>query len=140
MHLALKIRHFQQYFSYIVAVSFIGKENRSARRNTTDQSEVTDKLYYIFCYSFLNLISICICLEHPSAGFTYRLGRLKPRTSNIRGPQAKLYHFCNIVIGLSHFCHNVVVLSKQPYNNFPYTVVLHFRILLNFKHPFIKLD
>ena len=25
-------RHFQQYFSYIVAVSFIGRENRSTRR------------------------------------------------------------------------------------------------------------
>ena len=26
-------RHFLQYFSYIVAISFIGGENRSTRRN-----------------------------------------------------------------------------------------------------------
>jgi hypothetical protein len=28
-------RHFQQYFSYIVAVSFIGRENRSTQRKET---------------------------------------------------------------------------------------------------------
>jgi hypothetical protein len=37
------LRHFQQYFSYIVAVSFIGGE-------TTDLSQVTDKLYNITLY------------------------------------------------------------------------------------------
>jgi len=35
---------FQQYFSYIVAVSFIGGGK------TTDLSQVTDKLYYIILY------------------------------------------------------------------------------------------
>ena len=38
---------FQQYFSYIVAVSFIGGGNRE---KTTDLSQVTDKLYHIMLY------------------------------------------------------------------------------------------
>jgi hypothetical protein len=36
-------RHFQQYFSYIVAVSFIGGGNPE---KTTDLSQITDKLSY----------------------------------------------------------------------------------------------
>ena len=71
-----------------------------------------------------------------SAGFIYRLNRLKPRASTFRGPPAKVYIIFNIVIGFSHlYCHNVIVLFKQPFSNFPYTVALHFRILQNFKHP-----
>jgi hypothetical protein len=35
------LHHFQQYFSYIVAVSFKGGENRSTRRKTTDMPQVT---------------------------------------------------------------------------------------------------
>ena len=38
---------FQQYFSYIVAVSFIGGGNPE---KTTDLSQVTDKLYHIMLY------------------------------------------------------------------------------------------
>ena len=41
------LRHFQQYFSYIVAVSFIAGGNRSASEKTTDLSQVTDKLDHI---------------------------------------------------------------------------------------------
>ena len=37
---------FQQYFCYIVAVSFIGGENRSTRKKNTN----TDKLYCIMFY------------------------------------------------------------------------------------------
>ena len=44
------LRHFQQYFSYIVAVSFIGAGNRSTRKKNTDLSQVTDKLYRIMLY------------------------------------------------------------------------------------------
>jgi hypothetical protein len=39
---------FQQYFSYIMAVSFIGGGNRSTyAEKTTDLPQVTDKLYHI---------------------------------------------------------------------------------------------
>jgi len=38
-------RHFQQYFSYIVAVSFIGGRNEYSWK-TTDMFQVTDKLYH----------------------------------------------------------------------------------------------
>ena len=37
----------QQYFSYIVEDSFIGRGNRSTWRKTTDLSQVSDKLYHI---------------------------------------------------------------------------------------------
>jgi hypothetical protein len=40
--------HFQQYFSYIVVVSFIGGGNRGT---TTDLSQVTDKLYHMMLYA-----------------------------------------------------------------------------------------
>ena len=42
--------HFQQYFSYIVAVSFIGEETGIPRENVTDLSQVADKLYHILLY------------------------------------------------------------------------------------------
>jgi hypothetical protein len=45
-----------------------------------------------------------------------------------------------IVIGLSHFCHNVLYFLNNLSAIFPYSVVLHFTILLNFKHPFIQID
>ena len=40
----------EQYFSYIVAVSFIGRGKRGLVEKTTDLSPVTDKLYHIMLY------------------------------------------------------------------------------------------
>jgi hypothetical protein len=50
--------HFQQYFSYIVVVSFIGGENwrLEYHMKTTDLSQVFDKLYHIMLY----------CIEYTS--------------------------------------------------------------------------
>jgi hypothetical protein len=40
------MRIFQQYFSYIVAVNYIGGGNRSAWKKNTGLPQVTDKLYH----------------------------------------------------------------------------------------------
>ena len=50
-----------------------------------------------------------------SAGFTYRLNRLKPRASKFRGTVAKVYNIFNTVIGLSHLCcHSVMYFLNNP--------------------------
>ena len=43
-------RHFQQYFSYITAVRFIGGGNQSAQKKPTNLSQVTDKLCHMILY------------------------------------------------------------------------------------------
>ena len=68
-----------------------------------------------------------------SAGFTYRLDRLKPR--------AIVYNTFDTVIGLAYLCchKGLYVLSKQPFSNFPCIVALHFRILSIFYAPLITI-
>ena len=54
-------------------------------------------------------------LQTHSAGFTYRLDRLKPRVSKFRGPPAKVYIIFNTVIRLSHLCcHSVLYFLINP--------------------------
>jgi hypothetical protein len=84
---------------------------------------------------FYQDVSLLFINAMSSAGFTYRLDRLKPRFSKFRGPPAKVYNIFNTVIGLSLMLSQRTVLLKQPFSNFPYTVALHFRILQTFKHP-----
>ena len=45
------LRTFQQYFSYIVAVSVISGGNQKTRKKTSDLSQVTDKLYLIMLHT-----------------------------------------------------------------------------------------
>jgi hypothetical protein len=64
--------HFQQYFSYIVAVSFIGGENRSTQRKPQTCRK-----------SLTNLITLC-CIKYtsPLAGFELSgIGKSNYRTS-----------------------------------------------------------
>jgi hypothetical protein len=103
--------------------------------DTSDYYQSASKSDWYFFYLELRSIYRTVYMPTDSARFTYRLNRLKPRASKFRGPPAKVYIIFNIVIGFSHLCcHNVIVLFKQPFSNFPYTVALHFRILQNFKH------
>jgi hypothetical protein len=73
-----------------------------------------------------------------SAGFTYRLDRLKPRASKFRGPPAKVYNIFKTVIGLSHLCcHSVLCFLNNPSVIFLtqlYSISEYCRI---FKHPLI---
>jgi hypothetical protein len=56
----------------------------------------------------------------PSAGFPYRLGRLKPRASTSRGPLAQVYNIFVIVIDLFYTCcHNSSVIF----------IAFHFKII-----------
>ena len=41
---------FHQYFSHIVAVSFIGGGNRNTRKKPTDLTQFTDRFYHIKLY------------------------------------------------------------------------------------------
>jgi hypothetical protein len=54
-------------------------------------------------------------IQTSSAGFTYRLDRLKPRASTFRGRPVKVYTIFNSVIGLSHVCcHSVLYFLNNP--------------------------
>ena len=49
-HTPIYYCHFQQYFSYIVVISFIGGGNRSTRTKPPTYRKVIDKLYHIMLY------------------------------------------------------------------------------------------
>jgi len=54
---------------------------------------------------------LCVVVSSlaASAGFTYRLDRLKPRASKVRWPPVKVYNIFNTVIELSHLCCHIVL-------------------------------
>ena len=57
----------------------------------------------------MNMRAYLVLHRVGSAGFTYRLDRLKPRASKFRAPPAKEYNIVNTVIRFSHLCcHNVL--------------------------------
>jgi hypothetical protein len=52
------LRHFQHYFSYIVAVNFTVRGNRSTRRKqTTDLLQVTDKFNHVI-EAFIDVVDV----------------------------------------------------------------------------------
>jgi hypothetical protein len=101
--------------------------------------------FYIGWFSYVYLIDSCdeLCIEGAwwgempliTAGFTYRLDRLKHRTSRFRGLPVKVYNILNTVIELSHLCCHNVLYFLNKYSLVFLTVALHFRILQNVKHP-----
>ena len=69
-----------------------------------------------------------------SAGFTYRLDRLKPRASEFRGHLVKVYNIFNTVIELSYLCcHSVLYFLNSL--SVIFLTPLHSRIFQNFKQP-----
>jgi len=78
-------------------------------------------------------------MDIGSAGFTYRLNRLKPRASEFRGTPAKVYNIFNTVTGLSHLCcHNVLYFLSN--NSIIFLTQLHsiseYCRILNTPHHF----
>ena len=72
-----------------------------------------------FSFTFRCKGALCNCFvsrsQLSSAGFTYRLDRLKPRVSKFRWPPVKVYNIFNSVIGLPHLCcHNVLYFLNNP--------------------------
>ena len=73
-------RHFQQYFRYIMAVSFIGGGNRSLRRKPSPCRK-----------SLTNFITQC-CIEHTSAWAGFELTTLVEIGTDCKGSCKPTYH------------------------------------------------
>jgi len=78
----------------------------------------------VFVYIHILIVrnrTIPIDISHvSSAGFSYRIDRLKPRASRFRGPPAKVYISFNAVIWLPYLCcHNVLYFINNS------SVILH---------------
>jgi hypothetical protein len=73
-----------------------------------------------------------------SAGFTYKLGRLKHRAPHFRGPPDNAYIIFDTVIGLSHLCcHSVLYFLSNPSVIFLaelHTISEYCRILITSHH------
>jgi hypothetical protein len=73
----------------------------------TEKCKTAIKVWFIYFNWYLSVTLDILSSSFTSissAGFIYRLDRLKPRASTFRGPPAKVYTIFNTVIGLSHLC------------------------------------
>jgi hypothetical protein len=87
-----------------VLLIYTVKSANSLDRGKKTSTNKREKTPYIAVFN-----SECMLCSNVSAGFTYRLDRLKPRASKSRGPPTKVYNIFNTVIGLSHLCcHNIL--------------------------------
>ena len=72
-----------------------------------------------------------------SAGFTYRIVKLKPRASISRGPRSRRFNISILLLDFHTYAVIANCVSTESFSSFPYTVALHFRILQNFNHLLI---
>ena len=76
--------HFQQYFIYIVQVSFIGGGNRSTQDTTTNLPQVTDKLHHIMLhragFEFTLVVIGTDCIGSCKSNYHMIMTMTAPRT------------------------------------------------------------
>jgi hypothetical protein len=76
--------HFQQYFIYIVQVSFIGGGNRSTQDTTTNLPQVTDKLDHIMLhqagFEFTLVVIGTDCIGSCKSNYHTIMTMMAPRT------------------------------------------------------------
>ena len=83
--------------------------------DTSDFYQSASKSDQYFVFKIAIYLYRTVYMPTDSAGFTYRLNRLKPRASKFRGSPARVYNIFNTVIGLSHLCcHNVMYFLNNP--------------------------
>jgi hypothetical protein len=86
------------------AASCITNSNESMTYN----EDIPNITYDNVQRSLLAVICWILSLKKSSAGFTYRLDRLKPRASKFRGPPTKVYNIFNTVIILDFHTYAVI--------------------------------
>jgi hypothetical protein len=116
--------HFQQYFIYIVAIRFIGRQNEYPTK-TTELLEVTDKLYYIYCIDYTSswmgfilttLVSIgtnCIgsCKSNSHTICIYKISKLSICSFSVKANMCGLFIVCICIsVGDQYFQYGRVLI------------------------------